>query len=53
MTVALLCPQFAAAQDNPFGNRIRAQLTAFQQTTLSAEIAANISKLPLHEGESF
>ena len=53
MTVALLCPQFAAAQDNPFGNRIRAQLTAFQQTTLSSEIAANISKLPLHEGESF
>lgn len=53
MMSALLFPQFAAAQENLFGNRIRAQLTAFQQTTLSAEIAANISKLPLHEGESF
>ncbi len=53
MLAALQCPQRADAQDNPFGNRIRAQLTAFQQTTLSSEIAANISKLPLHEGESF
>lgn len=46
-------PQDAAAQESSLGNRIRAQLAAYQQTTLSAEIAANISKLPLREGESF
>ena len=46
-------PASATAQDNPFGNRIRAQLTPFQQTTLSSEIAANVSKLPLREGEAF
>jgi membrane fusion protein (multidrug efflux system) len=34
-------------------NRIRAQLTPYQQTTLSAEIAANISALPLREGGTF
>jgi RND family efflux transporter MFP subunit len=48
-----LFPHAAAAKENSFDNRIRAQLTAYQQTTLSAEIAANISKLPLREGEPF
>lgn len=43
----------ASAQEGFSGGRIRAQLTAFQQTTLSAEIAANISKLILREGEHF
>lgn len=33
--------------------RIRIQLTPLQQTTLSAEIAAKISGLPLREGDSF
>jgi membrane fusion protein, multidrug efflux system len=51
--VTLLCVQSAAAQEGLSGNRIRAQITPYQQTTLSAEIAANISKLPLREGESF
>ena len=49
----LFAPQLLSAQENPFGNRIRAQLTPFQQTTLSAEIAANISKLSLRDGEAF
>ena len=43
----------AAAQGNVTDNRIRAQLTSYQQTILSAEIAANISKLTLREGEQF
>lgn len=51
--LVLLLPFNAAAQENPFGNRIRAQLTPFQQTTLSSEIAANISNLLLREGEAF
>lgn len=49
----LLFYQAAAAQENFSGNRIRAQLTPYQQTTLSAEIAANISKLSLREGDAF
>ena len=53
LLVFLMAPLATAAQENPFGNRIRAQLTAYQQTTLSSEIAANISKLPLREGEPF
>lgn len=53
LTTFLLCPLTSTAQENLFGNRIRAQLTPFQQTTLSAEIAANISKLSLREGETF
>ena len=53
LTVILLLPLAASALDNPFGGRIRAQLTPYQQTTLSAEIAASISKLPLRDGESF
>ncbi len=43
----------ASSPENPYGNRIRAQLAAYQQSTLSAEIASNIAKLPLREGESF
>ena len=43
----------AAAQGNVTDTRIRAQLTSYQQTILSAEIAANISKLTLREGEQF
>ncbi len=49
----LLLPQILSAQESFSNNRIRAQLVPFQQTTLSAEIAANIAKLPLREGESF
>ncbi len=41
------------AQENVSDTRIRAQLTSYQQTILSAEIAANISKLTLREGEQF
>jgi len=40
-----------AAQE--LDGRIRVQLTPYQQTTLSSEIAANISKLPLREGDAF
>jgi RND family efflux transporter MFP subunit len=43
-------PLSASAQED---GRIRVQLTPFQQTTLSSEIAANISRLPLREGETF
>lgn len=46
-------PLVVSAQESPPGNRIRAQLTPFQQATLSAEIAANISRLPLREGDTF
>lgn len=53
LLACLLLPPNVSAQDEYTGNRIRAQLTPYQQTTLSAEIAANISKLPLREGESF
>lgn len=41
------------AQGNLADNRIRAQLSSYQQTILSAEIAANISKLTLREGDQF
>lgn len=51
--ITLFFPLNAVALDNPSGGRIRAQLTPYQQTTFSAEIAANISKLPLREGELF
>jgi RND family efflux transporter MFP subunit len=53
LLVLLLSPLSAAAQESLLTNRIMAQLTPYQQTTLSAEIAANISKLPLREGETF
>jgi len=53
LTASLLFPLTSTAQENLSGNRIRAQLTPYQQTTLSAEIAANISKLSLREGETF
>ncbi len=43
----------AAAQEKALDGRIRVQITSFQQTTLSSELAANISQLPLKEGESF
>lgn len=43
----------ASAQEPVSDSRIRAQLTSYQQTTLSAEIAANISQLTLREGEQF
>lgn len=43
----------ASAQEHVADSRIRAQLTSYQQTTLSAEVAANISKLTLREGEQF
>jgi membrane fusion protein (multidrug efflux system) len=49
----LLYPSLASAQEMTLDGRIRVQLTPFQQTTLSSEIAANISKLPLREGETF
>lgn len=49
-SVFLLTPFAVGAQEE---NRIRVQLTPFQQTTLSTEIAANISKLPFREGEIF
>ncbi len=51
--LCLLCTKLAGAQENSPGNRIRAQLAPYQQTTLSSEIAANISKLTLREGDSF
>ena len=52
---ALVCAGIdtARAQEHATDNRIRAQLTSYQQTVLSAELAANISKLNLREGESF
>lgn len=53
LAASLLLPLTSTAQENIFGNRIRAQLIPYQQTTLSAEIAANISKLSLREGETF
>lgn len=43
----------AGAQEHVTDSRIRAQLTSYQQTILSAEVAANISKLTLREGEQF
>lgn len=49
----LLFPLVVTAQELAFDGRIRVQLTPFQQTTLSTEIAANISGLPLREGETF
>jgi RND family efflux transporter MFP subunit len=49
----LVLPLAVAAQEATPEGRIRVQLTPFQQTTLSSEIAANISKLPLREGEAF
>jgi len=33
--------------------RVRVQLTSFQQTTISSEISAKISSLPMREGASF
>ena len=45
----LIVPLRVSAPDGA----IRVQLTPFQQTTLSTEISANISKLPLREGETF
>ncbi len=53
MLVFLLLPLAGMAQDGSLDGRIRVQLTPFQQTTLSSEIAANISRLPLREGEVF
>lgn len=47
----VLFPSAATGQE--MDGRIRVQLTPFQQTTLSTEIAANISRLPLREGETF
>jgi RND family efflux transporter MFP subunit len=46
-------PDEGSAQEIAPDGRIRVQLAPFQQTTLSTEIAANISKLPLREGQSF
>jgi membrane fusion protein (multidrug efflux system) len=43
----------AAAQEMATGSRIRVQIVSIQQTTLSSELAANISNLPLRDGESF
>ncbi|MBM9519860.1 efflux RND transporter periplasmic adaptor subunit [Desulforhopalus vacuolatus] len=43
----------ARAQEHVTDNRIRAQLTSYQQTTLSSEVAANIAMLTLRDGESF
>lgn len=48
----LLCTS-AFAQETALDGRIRVQLTPYQQATLSTEIAANISKLPLREGQAF
>ena len=42
-----------AAPEQAMDGRIRVQLTPYQQTTLSSEISANISKLPLREGQRF
>lgn len=49
----LIFPLYVSAQEGAPDGRIRVQLTPFQQTTLSTEISANISKLPLREGEVF
>ena len=43
----------SASPEMTMDGRIRVQLTPYQQTTLSSEISANISKLPLREGEGF
>jgi len=51
--VFLAFPLSVSAQGGAPDGRIRVQLTPFQQTTLSTEISANISKLPLREGEAF
>jgi membrane fusion protein, multidrug efflux system len=42
-----------AAPEMAMDGRTRVQLTPYQQTTLSSEISANISKLPLREGQGF
>jgi len=49
----LALPLGVSAQDGSLEGRIRVQLTPFQQATFSTEISANISKLPLREGEAF
>jgi len=49
LLLTILLSANAFAQDG----RIRVQLVSTQQTTLSSELSANISSLPLKEGESF
>lgn len=53
LMATILFPLSATAQGGGLEGRIRVQLTPFQQTTLSSEIPANISKLPLRDGETF
>lgn len=53
LMVTFLFSLTATAQEGTLDGRIRVQLTPFQQTTLSSEIPANISKLPLRDGETF
>jgi membrane fusion protein, multidrug efflux system len=53
LMVFLLFPLVAGAQQGYSDNRIRVQLTPHQQTTLSAEIAATVSKITLREGDLF
>lgn len=50
----LFCGTAAAAQDGlQDSGRVRIQLVSVKQTTLSAEISAKISGLPLREGKAF
>ncbi|MBI2354656.1 MAG: efflux RND transporter periplasmic adaptor subunit [Deltaproteobacteria bacterium] len=44
---------YSAAEDGDAGGRLRVQLVAVQQTSLSSEIAAKIDRLPLREGDAF
>lgn len=58
LTVGILAASCLVADDssaleNALDGRVRVQLAPFQQSTLSTEISANISKLPLREGEAF
>lgn len=43
----------SVAEEGDGGGRLRVQLVAVQQASLSSEIAAKIDKLPLREGDAF
>ncbi len=50
--ISVAGPAGAAESQQP-GGRLRIQLTAFQQATISSEISAKIDTLPYREGDAF
>lgn len=52
-TLALAFVPRLEAEEGDGGGRLRVQLVAVRQTSLSSEIAAKVDRLPLREGDSF